>query len=402
MKILIISQRYYPENFRINDISAALCKLGHEVTVLTGLPNYPTGKIPSEYREGKNRIQYIEGVKVIRTWEIGRKKGAVGLACNYLSLAASSSLYTLLRQHNYDIIFVYQTSPIFSMVPAWIVKKKCKIPIFTYCCDLWPESLKAYSIKESQLLFRFMRQFSGWLYRQSDRIAVTSEPFMDYLKQVHHIDLSRLCYIPQHAETLYLSMDLSPSPSEITHYMFCGNIGKVQDIPCIIRAAAHLPPTLKFAIHIVGDGSALEDCKAMVQSLHMQEKFIFHGRVPVSDMPEFYKCADACLLTLTGDSSIGLTIPSKLQGYMAAGKPVIAAINGASQKIIEAAECGICVNAGDDLALAKALEDFIINRPHYDACEKNGRDYFQKHFTLDIFMDNLTKALVDLKENQYV
>lgn len=399
MKILIISQRFYPEDFRINDISVSLKKRGHQVTVLTGLPNYPTGIIPPEYRKRNKRTQLIDGVKVIRTWEIGRKKGVIGLACNYFSLALSSSFYALFSQQPYDLIYVYQTSPVFSLLPAWIIKKRFKIPIFLYCCDLWPESLKAYGIKERNILFRFMKHFSGWLYKQSDCIAVTSLPFMDYLNQVHHINSIQMCYMPQHAESLYLTMDLVSEKNDTVHFLFTGNIGKVQDIPCIIRAATRISPTLDFLIHIVGDGSALEECKEMVQKLQIQERFIFHGRYPVTEMPKFYKIADACLLTLTGDSLIGMTIPSKLQGYMAAGKPVIASINGASRKIIEASKCGVCVNAGDDLALSKAMEDFIINRSNYEECGKNGRNYFQDNFTLDIFMDNLTKMLMNLKED---
>ena len=185
MRILVISQRFYPEAFRINDICRELVKEGHLVTVLTGLPNYPSGHIPKEYRGNRRHKDSYDGAEVIRTWEVGRRPGKLGLAVNYASLAWSSSWEAFWMGKRFDVIFVYQPSPVFSLIPAWILKKKYGIPILLYCCDLWPESLKAYEVRERQMLFRIMKKVSGFLYRQCDRIAVTSLPFVDYLRKVH-------------------------------------------------------------------------------------------------------------------------------------------------------------------------------------------------------------------------
>lgn len=164
---------------------------------------------------------------------------------------------------------------------------------------------------------------------------------------------------------------------------------------CVLRAVKHIKD-IQFRLHIVGDGSCLDNCKQMVNEYSIEDKVIFYGRRPVDEMPKYYKLADACLITLKDDSMIGRTIPSKLQGYMAAGKVVIGAINGAAQDVIKEANCGLCVAASDDIALAEAMREFIINRKCYLNCGSNGREYFKKHFTKEIFMDNLEKKLKEM------
>jgi len=397
MKILVVCQYYYPEQFRINDICEQLVQDGHSVTVLTGLPNYPMGKIPSEYRWGRKREEIINGVKVLRSFEIGRKSGVVGMALNYVSYMLSASIKALFLKKDFDIIFVYQLSPVTMALPGIILKKRSSNPLYLYCCDIWPESMKNILPDEGSFIFKIVKRFSRYLYSQCDAITVTSKLFIKYFNQEHSILSERISYIPQHAEDIYLQMDFSPV-DDITDFVFMGNIGIAQDIECILDAAEMIKHIPKFKIHFVGDGSYLEKSKIIAKNKGLDDIVVFHGRHPLEKMPDFYKLADACLLTLKAENFIGLTMPSKLQGYMAAGKPVIGAINGAAQEVIKESQCGLCVNASDSNALAKAMRDFIENPDKYKDCGEKGREYFKQHFTKDIFMKKLENELNRLVE----
>lgn len=397
MRILVVCQYYYPEQFRINDICEQLVKDGHSVTVLTGLPNYPEGNIPKKYRWGRNRKEVINGVKVLRSFEIGRKNGVIGMALNYISYMISASLKVLSMKEDFDIIFVYQLSPVTMALPGIIMKKLYHNPLYLYCCDIWPESMKNIMSNEDNFIFKTVNKFSKYLYSQCDAITVTSKPFIEYFNREHSIPIERISYIPQHAEDIYLDMNFSPA-DDIIDFVFMGNIGIAQDIECILDAAEMIKHLPRFKIHFVGDGSYLENSKVLVEKKDLKDIVVFHGRHSLEKMPDFYELADACLLTLKAENLIGLTMPSKLQGYMAAGKTVIGAINGAAQEVIKESGCGLCVNASDSKALAKAMQDFIENSDKYKDCGAYGREYFKKHFTKEIFMERLKNELYKLLE----
>ena len=398
MKILIACQYYYPEQFKINEICEQLVKDGNSVTVLTGLPNYPKGYIPKEYKWGRKRKEVVNGVQVIRSFEIGRKNGAIGLALNYLSYMVSATFKALLMKKDFDIIFIYQLSPVTMALPGVVLKKRTKKPLYLYCCDIWPESMKNILPNEDSFVFKVVKKFSKYLYSQCDAITVTSKPFINYFTQVHSIPIDRLSYIPQHAEDI--GWQLEHSQSEPTSFVFMGNVGIAQDVECILNAAEMLKATHNFRIHIVGDGTSLGDCKIITKNKGLENFVFFYGHQPIDKMPEYYNLADACLLTMKADNLIGLTMPSKLQGYMAAGKVVIGAINGAAQEIINESKCGICVNASDVKALAAAMREFIENPQKYKDCGKNGRQYYQEHFTKAIFIKGIEDKLNELVEEQ--
>lgn len=402
MKILVVCQYYYPEQFRINDICDQLAAEGHSVTVLTGLPNYPKGEIPYEYKWGKRRKEVVNGVKIVRSFEVARGNGAIRLGLNYLSYMIFASLKTFFMEKDFDIIFVYQLSPVTMAFPAIIAKKITKIPLYLYSCDIWPESMKNIVSNENNIIYRLLKKISTYIYSKSDGIGITSTPFFHYFNTVHSIPMDKISYIPQHAEETYLSINESED-NGIVDFVFMGNIGLAQDIDCILDAVQELKSDFSFKVHFVGDGSYLEDSKLIVNEKGLSDHVIFHGRHPLEDMPKFYRFADACLLTLKGDSLVGQTMPSKLQGYMAAGRPVIGAINGAAQEVIRESHCGICVNAGDSKALAEVMKDFIQNPDKYKNNGENGRKYFVDNFTKKIYMEKLLRQFNKLMEaNEYV
>lgn len=403
MKILIVCQYYYPEQFQINEIAPELVKRGHDVTVLTGLPNYPGGKIYSGYKKRKKRIENKDGVDIIRCFEIGRGNNPISLICNYISYMLSAGLKIGRLKKNFDAILVYQLSPITMAFPAIKLKKKRGIPILLYCLDLWPESARAHVSNTNGLLYKQITKISKKAYSACDRIAVTSLPFIEYLNVTHNIEIERMTYLPQHGNDAYLNLDLSSIDNEIIDFMYAGNIGAGQCVDVIIRAAALIKDRNDFKVHIVGYGSKYDEVAALSKELGVEDKVIFYGQQKTDKMPEFYKKADVLLLTLRGDNFVGNTLPGKLQMYMTTGKPILAAINGAASQVIAEAKAGLCAAAGDFEGLAKNMLYYICNADEFKNCGENARSYFSAHFTKKTFIDDLEKelySLTDINENK--
>lgn len=392
LKVLVVSQYYYPENFRINDIVAEFVTRGHQVRVLTGLPDYATSVVPKEYKWHKKRNETINQVSIHRVPIIARRHGAFFRFLNYISFVVTSWFYTKFgRKPDADIIFVYQTSPVFQAVPALSYGKKLGIPVILYCCDLWPESLKAGGITESNPVFPIIKKISAKLYNSCDCVCVTSKPFIQYLNDVCHVPINKMKYLPQHAEELYSEIVGQYEENQCIDFLFAGNIGTVQNVDCILNAVAHMDPSLPFCVHIVGDGSELKNCKQLAQTLQVEDKVIFHGRYPLAEMPKFYKLADCFLLTLRGGDIIGKTLPAKSQGYLSAGKPIVAAAGEAVQEMIQEAGCGVAVSPGDFVALANAMQDVILHYEQYRDKGATGRRFYEENYSKDIYMNHLTE-----------
>lgn len=391
MKILIVSQYYYPEQFQINEIAPELVRRGHDVTVLTGLPNYPKGEIYPGYKAGE---ESIEGVHVIRVKEHPRKKGPVHLLCNYLSFANAGSRKAKRLKKDFDIVFAYQLSPVSMLKPAVVYSRKNNKPLICYCLDIWPESAKAHTAIKP--LYKLISRYSRKLYQACDHIAVTSRPFVEYLAEVNGVDKSKMSYIPQHADGTMLSENLTAEDNGIADFMYAGNMGKGQTLDVIIRAAEKIKDK-PFMIHMVGEGSQKQELEKLVQEFGISDKVVFYGNQKRENMPAFYRKADALLITLRGDNAVGNTMPGKLQTYMTTGKPIIGAINGAAAEVINEAKCGKCVPAGDYKGLATLMLDFIDKKEAYNDCGQNAASYFKSHFTLVKYCDDLEKLMENLK-----
>lgn len=392
--VLVICQYYYPENFQITPICEQLVTDGYAVTVLTGLPNYPTGVIPPEYRKG-NREEYINGVHVIRCFEIPRGKGTIKLAMNYLSYSLAALRKIKKLEENFDLVFVYQLSPILMGLPGIQYSKKYKVPLFLYCCDLWPESLKLYVKNEENVVFKIVKKLSTKIYQSADIVAYQSSSFRPYLLKTHDLDKKRLIYMPAFADESYLVTDFTPE-NEIVDFVFMGNLGIAQNLTAVLMAIEKIRNIPGFKVHFVGDGTCLDEMKKIVSEKGMDDIVMFYGRRPVEEMPKYYKLADACLVSLKADNATGLTLPSKVQGYMAAGKPILGMIDGSAKEVIEEANCGICVKANDIDGFASAMKQFILNRKTLNNLGDNGRQYFQDNFGKEIFISKLEQIFEEL------
>lgn len=406
MKILIVSQYYYPEQFQINEIAPELVKRGHDVTVLCGVPNYPKGVVYNGYATKNERLQaeaeYFRqtGVKVMHCNQIPRGHNPLQLILNYISFVHNSrAVVQKMVAHErakYDIVLGYQLSPITSMYAALEYKKLTGVPVVYYTLDLWPVSAQSQIHNTKNPLYRLVARMSRQLYAGADKILVTSRPFIDYLHDVNNISFDRMAYLPQHAGEEMLDMDLNAEENGIADFMFAGNIGAGQRIDVIIAAARILGPRPDYKIHIVGDGSKRKELEAEVIAEDLQDNVIFYGNQKRTNMPSFYKKADALLITLRENNEVGNTMPGKMQMYMTTGKPVLGAINGAANEVINESRCGSCVKAGDAEGLAAIMKDFIGHPESYKDCGKNARAYFKNHFTLDHFMDGLERELNSL------
>ncbi len=386
MNVLIVCQYYHPEQFLINEIAPELVKRGHRVTVLTGLPNYPGGVVPEEYRRGRRR-ENLDGVSVIRCYERGRGRGKLALALNYFSFMLSASRMAGKLESEFDLVLCYQLSPVTMLAPAITCKRRYKIPLLAYCLDIWPES--ALEQVGPGVVYRLIAKYSRRLYQQCDRIAVTSLPFVDYLHRVNGIPRDRLVYLPQHANGKMLHLDLTAEDNGRTDFMFAGNLGQGQKLETIIKAAARIRARGDFLVHIVGDGSMRGTLEKLSRESGTADRVVFHGAQPRDGMAQWYSKADALLITLRGNNFVGHTMPGKLQTYMTTGKPILGAVDGAARQVIEEAQCGRCVPAEDDCALAEIMLDYINHREKYSHCGANARNYFMKHFTFEVFMDRL-------------
>ncbi len=387
MKILVICQYYYPEPFRVNDICEEMVKRGHEVTVVTGEPNYPEGQIYKGYENHAHSDEVINGVKVHRCPIIPRKTGTLYRFLNYFSYPYQAKKYIKnLRASDgkpFDVVFVNQLSPVMMAEPAISYKKKYGTPVLMYCLDLWPESLVAGGIGRGSVIYKFFHKISRRIYRQMNRIFVTSRMFSGYLNREFGIDDGVIDYLPQYAEGMFEKLPCR-EPDGKTNFVFAGNIGAIQSVETIIKAAEEIKDS-PVNFHIVGGGTDLERLKGLADGL---ENVVFYGRRPLEEMTEFYSMADAMLVTLKADPVLSLTLPGKVQSYMAAGKPIIGAIDGETKEIIEKAGCGYCGKAEDADELAGNIRRFI-NDGKTAELGSNARDFYEKYFERQKFMDEL-------------
>ena len=399
LRILVVTQCFYPDIYAVNDIVEEMVKRGHKVTVLTGLPDYTTSKIPPEYRHGKRRHEHYKGADVYRVQTIARHHGPLWRSLNYLSFVVSGSFRARMQDFTqtdvwgrkntekrdfeknaasggdkgrqeetdagFDVIYVWEVSPVTMAVPAIRLAKRYRKPLFLYCMDIWPECVKAMGINERNPAFLLIHAWSRLIYNACDHIAVSSKPFFTYLEKMNRVPLSRMSYLPQYADDALLLSDFTKQPDGHVDFLFIGNIGKAQKLDCLIRAMSVFrekkddssSEANKVTLHIVGGGSDEERIRELAHRLGLTDRIRFYGPKHAAEAAQYYKKADVCVLTLDGSTHIGDTLPGKLQTYMAAGKPVIAAANGATKEIIEESRCGICTPAGDDRALGEALLD---------------------------------------------
>lgn len=417
MKLLIVTQHFWPENFRINDFATDLVARGHDVTVLTSLPNYPKGKLFDGYSFVKGPYkQTWNGVKIIRSPIVtrGSKKG-LRLIINYFSFAFLGSIIALMRlPRDFERIFVYQTSPVFMGIPAIVFKLVHKIPIYFWVLDLWPDTLVSLGIvnKDGRAL-KLLNIIVNWMYSKCDKILVPSNQ-IQVLLQTQIADKNKIEYFPQWAEDLFLQKDFCSDSENLVskiipksgfNVLFSGNIGVAQDFETILQAAVILKDHTDINFVIVGDGHLKNYIAKEAKRLGVEKNFILRGAFPLELMPVIYKYSDALLVSLKKDPLFEMTVPSKVQAYMASGRPVIAALDGEGAEIIQRANCGMVAGSGNPEKLAECilhLKD--MSQSEREMLGKNASSYYRTHFlkTKVIQQFQMMEFASDIPPNQKV
>lgn len=408
MHILIVSQYFWPENFRINDLSLGLMEKGHQVTVLTGIPNYPEGRFFPGYGFFKNNRENYQGVKVIRVPLIPRGNGGgLRLALNYISYAFFASILSpFVCRGKFDLIFVCQLSPVMVGLPALVLKRLKHAPIMFWIQDLWPESLSATGAIKSKKALKVVEKLVRFIYSGCDLILVQSRAFSPSIEK-EGVDPCRIAYFPNSAEELYKPVEVeldAPERSMIPAgfcVMFAGNIGAAQDFETILSAAEQLKEYADIHWVIVGDGRMRPWVEAQIDERGLTETVHLLGRHPVELMPRFFSIADVMLVTLKKEYIFSLTIPSKVQSYLACAKPIIAALDGEGARVIEESGAGVTCSAENPQALAEAvLKMYRLTEADLHDIGLRGRRYFEQHFERTVLLERLNNWIKEFQKGE--
>lgn len=400
MKILIVSQYFWPENFRINDLTQELMQRGHSVTVLTGIPNYPAGRVFDAYRQNPKAFEHYSGARVWRVPMLARGHGAVRLFLNYLSFVVGACLYGpwRLRGQQADVIFVFEPSPVTVGLPAILLGRIKRAPVVFWALDLWPETLAAIGVVRSPRVLGWVGHLVKFIYERCTLVLGQSRGFLASIAK-YCSDTQKIRYFPSWAEEVFNEPDLVPAPEVpvlegVFNVLFAGNIGEAQDLPAVLEAAESLKDNAAIRWLIVGDGRKSEWLLEEVARRGLQANVLLLGRFPVERMPSFYAHADALLVSLKKDPVFSMTIPGKVQSYLMAGVPLVGMLDGEGAKVITEANAGLVCAAGDAGGLAEAVLQMAAM--HVDQRHQlgvNGRAFAQKEFGRSLLMDRLEVLL---------
>jgi glycosyltransferase involved in cell wall biosynthesis len=404
MRILLFTQYYWPENFLINSLVPLLTARGIKVTVLTGKPNYPDGQIYEGYDAwGMHREKHDE-VPIYRLPILPRgHRSRIRLALNYASFIIAGWLLggRLVNDCEYDLILVYAPSPLLQALPAIKLARNRQVPLAVWVQDLWPESLSATGHVKNRWMLAMVGRLVRRIYRACDRILVQSRAFIPPVAALTD-NPDKIRYYPNFYQAGHepgASARARESAEALkAHFsvVFAGNLGSAQALDTIVDAARQLLPDSHIRIVLVGSGS-LDDWLAKQRDAHGLTNLILAGRFDATDMPAIFASAEALLVTLKAEPVFGLTVPSKVQAYLAAGRPILAALDGEGAQIVRESGAGLCCAAGD----ARALADNVRRLAAMSADERlqmgrNGRHYFENHFAPETLADTLVEHLKEL------
>jgi len=405
LRILIVSQYFWPENFRVNDLAAGLVAKGHDVTVLTGLPNYPDGILFPLFRENPAQFFNYQGITIHRVAHGLRGSSKLRLVLNYLTFMLNGCVAGpwKLRKTEVDVIFVFAVSPITMAIPAILLGRLKRAPVFLWVQDLWPETLSAVGVVKSPVLLRLVGAMVRWIYAKCDHILIQSRAFMPSIKRYCATadQPGKVQYFPNWAEQVFSKSGQPPQEVMVRDdnfftILFAGNVGDAQDFPAILDAAEKLTSESRIRWIVVGDGRAHDWVAAEVVRRGLADRLQLVGRFPLEAMPGFFAAADVLLVTLKSDDIFSLTIPAKIQSYMAAGKPILCMLDGEARLLIEESGSGMSCGAGESGQLAElALEMSRLSQKELTSMGENGRQYYLRHFERDLLLDRLESSFLD-------
>lgn len=397
--ILVISQYFYPEEFRINDICKEWIKRGYEVTVVTGMPNYPEGKFYNGYGWFRRTRDEYEGIHIIRLPIIPRGKNSIMLALNYASFVVAGFFWKLFTRVRADKVFIFEVSPMTqALVGVWYAKKR-KIPCFIYVQDLWPENVQIVTGINNKHVIHAIDKMVDYIYEKCDKIFATSPSFVKQIEKRESAwkeEASKVVYWPQYAEDFYKPaerVELRDMPQNKRFKVaFTGNIGYAQGLDILPQTAALLKTDgVECQFIIIGDGRYKEEFEKEILKNNVEDMFALLGRKRPEEIPNYLAWCDAAFISFADNPLFEKTIPAKLQSYMACGMPVIASAEGETKRVINEAKCGICCAIGVAGSLRDAIEKII----HIDTAQMsaNSISYFRTHFHKNTLMNEMETFL---------
>lgn len=398
--ILIVSQYFYPENFRVNDIAIELVEIGYQVTVLTGIPNYPQGRFFKGYGYFSKRKENYKGVNIIRIPIIPRKNNKIFLALNYISFVLMGEVWKIFNKEIFDYVFVYGMSPLIQAIPGVRLAKKKKIPCYIYVMDLWPESIEVVLGLKNGFIRARLNKLIDYIYKNCDVILTSSRSFISKIVSRNNKYEQKLMFWPQYTESFYEGAKIRNDEIYIRYFkgdnsfkvLFAGNIGQAQGLDILVKVALKLKEVsindVKF--YMVGDGRYKHQLQADIAQNNIDDYFVFIESQPPEDIKYFMHEISVSLICLAKSEIFSMTIPAKTQSCLACGRPILVSADGEVQEIIIEAKCGLVSDSGDWLS----LYDNILKMKDMPEVEmikmsQNAIEFSQKYFNKNKLMEEL-------------
>ena len=392
MKVLIVCQFYYPENFVISKIAEKIVEYGHDVTVLTGKPNYGYGYILPAYKNVSSEI--INGVKVERVDIKPRRQSRLSIINNYLSFWKNSKKWVRRTEEKYDVVYSMSLSPVTILSAGTLYKKKHGTPHVVHCVDLWPESvLVTHAVRKRSLTYRLLYQWSKKLYLKADEILIGSSSFKEYFDSVLRIKDIEMKFIPQPSLVEYSALAPFEYDKEYFNILYCGNLGIIQDIPYIIEAMKELKGS-NIRFNVIGMGPYSNYLVNKIKEYKLEDNLIYYGPMPASQASAYFKGADALYVPLRDEGYVGKTIPNKLVMSMAFAKPILAMLEGDGKEMLVEAD-GAVFSKQSAESLVESIEAISkMNKKDLDRLGMNNYSYYQSHLTLDKISREIEQELL--------
>ena len=394
-KILIVTEYFYPEEFKINDVALSWKDKGYDVDVLTLNPSYPSGKVFPGYKNSFFRKDEYQGINIIRLHTVtGYRDSTIKKIFKYISFMIFGIITAIFIGKRYDYVFGFNLGSLTDMLPAIVIRKLYKKPTMFWVQDVWPESIYAYGFKKTKILSTLLDAFVKFMHHNISAIAISSKGFESKLESYTKKGL-KFNYAPNWADDLDMDMDtIALSKSQKIHFTFAGNIGQVQNLDNIIDAFCLMSDEYQkeSQLNIIGDGSNLIHLKKLSNN---NPSIIFHGKQLREDMAKFYKASDFLILSLIDEPIFSVTVPAKTQTYIAAKKPILAIINGDVADIVNDNKLGVCADPSNIVIIKKAFEK-CIDMPKNEKSKfiVNNTKLLETTFNKDNIINNLTNQLV--------
>lgn len=404
--ILVVSQYFFPEQFRINDMCEEWVDRGYKITVLTGIPNYPEGRFYDGYGLFKRKKETYKGMEIIRLPIFPRGKSSIMLVLNYLSFVISGFIWKVFTKLDADQVFIFEVSPMTQALPGVWYANKRNIPAFIYVQDLWPENVEIITGIKNKTIMNMIGKMVDYIYENCSKIFTTSESFKSSINK-RGISVDKIEYWPQYAEDFYQPMTAYQKPQNSTfNIVFAGNIGNAQGLDILPKVAKNLKQSQtakRVKFNIIGDGRYKDTLLQTVKKYEVIDMFNFIEKQAATKIPKYMAENDAAFICLTDSPLFKMTVPAKLQSYMACGIALIASAGGETEKIINESKAGLTAPPGNVEKLTNIIIE-ILNKTEKEVEQmgKNAKSYSEANFNKKKLMNQMDFYFNEIENSEEI